>query len=69
VRYTAHDLAAAITVASYLPGSELAEVQKGPDAVALWLGPDFDRVASSRDADAATVQLPAEEPRCHTPQS
>jgi hypothetical protein len=69
VRYTEPNLDAAITVASYLPGSELAEVQKGPDAVSLWLGPDFDGVASSGDADAATVHLPAQEPRCHTPQS
>ena len=70
VHYTAEELATAITVASFVPGAELIEVKKLPNAtVALWLGPDFERVLSSRQADPSTVELPSQKPVCHTPQS
>ncbi|MFL6182936.1 MAG: LytR C-terminal domain-containing protein [Actinomycetes bacterium] len=68
VRYAGRDLASALTVASYVPGSELLEVPKTKSAtVLLWLGPDFDKVISSRQAEASSVVLPAQKPICHTP--
>jgi cytoskeletal protein RodZ len=70
VRYTADDLATAITVASFIPRADLIEVKKLPNAtVAVWLGPDFERVLSNRQADPSTVVLPTQKPVCHTPSS
>jgi hypothetical protein len=70
VRYAPSNLADAITAASYLPGADLVEVQKGSGAaVSVWLGPAFERVATKAQADATTVDLPTQEPRCHTRQS
>ena len=63
VRYTKDDLASAIVVASYVPGAELVEVDRGAD-VALWLGPQFDGVSKTSDADTDAVELPAGEPVC-----
>lgn len=68
VRYRKADVAAAVTVASYVGGSQLVEVRRVEDAqVALWLGPDFDRVLSSDDANPRAVTLPAGEPVCRKP--
>ena len=70
VRYPDGDLAAAITVASYVPGSELVEVKSGPDvALTLWLGPDFSTVASPDEASPESVTLPTPAPICRTPKS
>jgi hypothetical protein len=56
-----------ITVASYMPGSELDQVRRMPDAkVAVWLGPQFDGVASGADADPGLVSLPTAAPICRT---
>ncbi len=63
VRYAKADLASAIVVASYVPGAELVEVERAPD-VALWLGPQFDGVVKTADADPDAVQLPPGEPVC-----
>ena len=70
VRYAPRDLASAITLASYVPGSELLEVPETRSAtVLLWLGPDFDKVITSRQADVSSVELPTQKPVCHTPTS
>lgn len=67
VRYTKANLAAAITVASYMPGSELDQARRVPDAkVAVWLGPQFDGVVSAADADPGSVTLPTAAPICRT---
>ena len=68
VRYAKPQYAAAIRLASYLPGSELvlAEILKG-GAVELWIGPDFGKVASGKDADVTAVALPPVTPICHKP--
>jgi len=67
VRYTERNLAAAITVASYMPGSELAQVRRVPDVdVSVWLGPQFDGVAPPGDADPGSVRLPTAAPICRT---
>jgi hypothetical protein len=65
VRYRDQDLAAAVVVASYVPGAQLRPVQRVPDGdVAIWLGPDFDGVVSASEADPASVAVPPGEPRC-----
>lgn len=65
VRYRDQDLAAAVVVASYVPGAQLRPVQRVPDGdVAVWLGPDFDGVVSTTEADPASVAVPPGEPRC-----
>lgn len=63
VRYVKGDVAAAVVVASYVPGAELVEVSRAPDVV-LWLGPQFDGVVKTGEADTGTVELPALEPVC-----
>ncbi len=63
VRYEKGELASAVVVASYVPGASLVEVNRASD-VALWLGPQFDGVSKTADADASTVVLPADEPVC-----
>ena len=69
VRYTPPDLPMAITVAAFIPGSELIELPNADKkkTVTLWLGPDFDRVLASSKADPTSVTLPAQKPVCHTP--
>ncbi len=68
VRYAPRDLASAITVASYVPGSHLIEMPNAKSAtVALWLGPNFDGVLSTRQVDASSVELPTQKPVCRTP--
>lgn len=70
VRYAERDLDSAITVASYLPGATLVEVPKMAGAdVAVWLGPEFGQVLPDDQADAASVLLPEQAPRCRTPHS
>jgi hypothetical protein len=64
VRYAKGALAAAIVVASYAPGASLIEVDRAPD-VRLWIGPDFDGVIKTGDADPGTVELPAGAPVCN----
>jgi hypothetical protein len=65
VRYRDQDLAAAVVVASYVPGAQLRPVQRVPDGdVALWLGPDFEGVVGAADADPDSVAVPPGEPRC-----
>jgi hypothetical protein len=65
VRYRRADVAAAVVVASYVPGAELVKVSRIEDAeVAIWLGPDFTRVVSSDDADPEVVALPPGKPVC-----
>jgi hypothetical protein len=65
VRYRDQDLAAAVVVASYVPGAQLRPVPRVPDGdVALWLGPDFDGVVSTAEADPAAAAVPPGEPRC-----
>ena len=67
VRYAKPNLASAITVASYMPGSELTPVARIPQGqVAVWLGPQFDRVAPTADADPGSVRLPTAKPICRT---
>ena len=67
VRYAKPNLASAITVASYMPGSELTPVARIPQGkVAVWLGPQFDRVAPAADADPGLVRLPTAKPICRT---
>jgi len=67
VRYSEANLSSAITVASYMPGSELTPVRRVPGAkVAIWLGPDFDGVVPTGDAEPGAVSLPAEKPICRT---
>jgi len=63
VRYAKADLTSAVLVASYVPGAELVEARGIPN-VALWLGPQFDGLVKSGDADTNTVVLPAGEPVC-----
>lgn len=63
VRYVKTDLASAIVVASYVPGAELVEVARTAD-VSLWLGPQFDGLLDTGDADTSSVALPAGEPVC-----
>jgi hypothetical protein len=68
VRYRKSDVASAVVAAAYLPGAELLEVKRIEDALgAIWLGPDFTRVASSADADPEGVVLPPGEPVCRKP--
>lgn len=70
VRYPAGELAAAITVASYLPGATLIEVEDGPETtMTLWLGPEFSDVASPDEASPESVTLPTPDPICRTPKS
>jgi LytR cell envelope-related transcriptional attenuator len=65
VRYRKADVTSAVVVASYVPGAELVMVERVEDAaVAIWLGPEFTRVASSDDADPKTVALPPGKPVC-----
>jgi LytR cell envelope-related transcriptional attenuator len=65
VRYRDQDLAAAVVVASYVPGAQLRPVQRVPDSdVALWIGPDFEGVVSAAEADPSSVAVPPGEPRC-----
>ena len=65
VRYRDQDLAAAVVVASFVPGARLRPVQRVPDGdAAVWLGPDFDGVVSAAEADPASVTVPLGEPRC-----
>ncbi len=65
VRFAQGALKQAVVTASYLPGAELVEVARVKDAdVAVWLGPEFVKVASSADADPGSVQLPPGEPVC-----
>jgi hypothetical protein len=68
VHFESDDLAAAITVGSYVPGARLSE-DKQVDAgtVTLWLGPEFDGVVSADDADPGSVVLPTSQPTCRTP--
>ena len=61
VRYAKGELAAAIVVASYVPGASLVEVNRAPD-VRLWIGPGFDGVVKASSADPEAVKLPAGEP-------
>lgn len=63
VRYTKGDFAAAVVVASYVPGATLTERER-PQGVALWLGPQFNGVSSTDDADPDSVELPAGTPQC-----
>jgi len=63
VRYVKAQLASAVVVASYVSGAELVEVNRTPD-VALWLGPQFDGLLKTSEADTSTVTLPAGEPVC-----
>ncbi|HEX5016220.1 MAG TPA: LytR C-terminal domain-containing protein [Actinomycetes bacterium] len=69
VRYEPKDLDAAITVAAYVPGSQLQPVEKAA-VPALWLGPDFpgpeQGVVRANDANPASVELPLKDPVCHT---
>lgn len=65
VRYRGRDLAAAVVVASYVPGAVLRPVASAGE-VSLWLGPDFVEIAGSEDADPSTVVIPPGEPRCRT---
>ena len=68
VRYAQSNVASAITVASYMPGSELFPVPRVQSAkVAVWLGPQFEGVAPPGDADAGSVRLPTAQPICRTP--
>lgn len=66
VRFAKGDLASAVVVASYVPGAELVEVNRAPD-IQLWLGPDFDDVVKTEDADPSSVPIPAGEPNCAKP--
>ncbi|MGB2839482.1 MAG: LytR C-terminal domain-containing protein [Actinomycetes bacterium] len=65
IRYKKGDLWQAAVVASYVPGSEVAEVSRVPEGeVAVWLGPDFTGVAKKSDADVNAVALPPGKPAC-----
>ncbi|MEO8105795.1 MAG: LytR C-terminal domain-containing protein [Actinomycetes bacterium] len=65
VRYAKGDLRQAIVAASYVPGAEVLEVARVPEAnVAVWLGPELTGVAKKNDADVDAVVLPAGEPVC-----
>lgn len=64
VRYAEPQLAAAVVVASYVPGAELVPATKVQGDVALWLGPEFDGLVSRDDADVDAVALPPGEPEC-----
>lgn len=68
VRYRAGEpsqLGAAVVVASVVPGAQLREVSGAKEAeVALWLGPDFEGLASRADADPASAPLPRQDPSC-----
>jgi hypothetical protein len=67
VRYSRSGFAAAIRLASYAPGAELVEAPKLKGRVVeLWIGPDFGRVAASKDADVTAVTMPVGEPRCRS---
>ncbi len=67
VRYAKPQLAAAIRLAAYVPGAELVQVTKLKGRVVhLWIGPDFEKVASKKDADVTAVTMPAGEPRCQS---
>lgn len=63
VRYAKGDLAAAVVVASYVPGANLTERDRA-NGVALWLGPQFDGVSSTDDANPDAVTLPSGKPVC-----
>lgn len=63
VRYVKADIASAVVVASYVPGAELVEVSRTPD-VGLWLGPQFDGLVKTSEADTGAVELPPLEPVC-----
>jgi hypothetical protein len=68
VRYRKADVASAVVVASYVPDAKLVMVNRVAEAeVAIWLGPDFTRVASSEDADPKSVVLPPGKPVCRRP--
>jgi hypothetical protein len=67
VRYAQSGFASAIRLASYAPGAELVEVPKLKGrAVELWIGPDFAKVASRKDADVTKVTMPVGEPHCQS---
>jgi len=67
VRYETGDLGTAITIAAFVPGSQLQKVQKAP-VPALWLGPDFPGaqrgLVEVDEADPDAVELPSREPIC-----
>lgn len=65
IRYQKGDLRQAVVAASYVPGAEFVEVNRVPEGeVAVWLGPDFVRVAKKSDADVDAVTLPPGKPQC-----
>jgi hypothetical protein len=67
VRYETGDLGTAITIAAFVPGSQLQKVQRAP-VPALWLGPEFSGaqqgIAQLDEADPDAVELPSREPTC-----
>jgi len=67
VRYAKSGFADAIRVASYAPGAELVEVPKLKGRVVeLWIGPDFARVVTKKDADVTAVTMPVGESHCRS---
>lgn len=66
IRYGPNGFAGAIRLASYLPGSTLEPIdqRKGP-MVDFWIGPDFNGLATSKQADVDAVTLPTAQPVCH----
>jgi len=65
VRYPVKGLGSAVRVAAYIENSELVEVKgKSNKPVDVWLGPDFDGVLPSEEADTANVDIPGEPPIC-----
>lgn len=63
VRYAKGDLAAAVVVASFVPGATLVAIERKTDP-ALWLGPDFEQVIDTAEADPDDVELPPGKPVC-----
>jgi hypothetical protein len=68
VRYVRSQLAAAVSVASYLPGAQLKPVKpsSGPTTVVVVLGEGFSKVRTTAQAQAAaaSVPLPVPSPIC-----
>ncbi len=66
IRYGHDGEASALRLASYIPHAQLVLLdQRKGSTVQLWLGPKFDGLATGKDVDLESVQLPTPTPVCH----
>jgi hypothetical protein len=66
IRYGDNGLGGAIRLASYVPGGTLVPLpQRKGDVVDFWIGPKYNGLTSSKQADVQSVKLPTPKPVCH----